>query len=106
MPGWEIRDTHAEWEHDEVEIAIRRTPGKQHITELAQPGIAEAEEALRQDEPMKNIEDPAWAGAAAERAYQKWITGDAGPAYIGSNDVKDGFVSGYLAALENEHTTR
>jgi hypothetical protein len=43
--------------------------------------------------------DRAQAARGADAAYERWIAGEAGPAYAGDTDVKDGFLDGYQAAL-------
>jgi hypothetical protein len=43
--------------------------------------------------------DRAEAARGADAAYERWIAGEAGPAYAGDTDVKDGFLDGYQAAL-------
>jgi hypothetical protein len=42
--------------------------------------------------------------AEAESAYEVWIAGEAGPAYAGDKDVKDGFIDGYMARAYAENS--
>ena len=38
-------------------------------------------------------------GEVAATAYDRWIAGEAGPAYAGDTDVRTGFIDGFIAAL-------
>jgi hypothetical protein len=40
----------------------------------------------------------------AERAYEVWISGEAGLAFAGDTDVQEGFIDGFTAGYEARET--